>query len=526
MTSVAADEDEPEVDIDASPPTGDGGYDLSVTVSDPPVDAGYGSGAARLEVYLDDEFLDAVDCSSSGCTIPYSRHMSAGQTLDQHELAVVAYDRAGNSKVAYSGKPYGEGKDADFHYFGYADFFGDPDGPIGSDGPIDLDEVTEGGGNVIRFPIPWCQIAVKDPTQPGVDPQDPQDWNWTGADAFFDAVALRGDLETIPVLFDAPRYARDPGEITPEESDAEHHPELAGSCGDSRISPPADNTTANPTAINDYWGRFVSEFVARYGPGGPHDGNLAAIEAWNEPNLSVYWGGADQDDFNPDESLFAKLVNEAGAESSVPVLPGGLATAEPIYKNDKAGIARDNPDVFLGNAVDGTGTKIDPGEVAGFNFHLYANREHNTREAEKLIRQRYKSMDDVLEGRVNYADEQRWITEIGFPSGGAFNIPFLRYATEYKQYQRMDASYRFLKGQPHVRAFLAYRLRDVRITEDPDPLVVDELVEPGRFGAIHRPADDPNGPPNHKAIYCRLAERVLGEAATEDLVCEGKKAHA
>lgn len=478
---VRDDPQEPQITISAGAPNAQGNYLLTVTSTDPqPPGSPTGtlrSGVESLDIYLDGVQLGAPtkECPQANCSLTWSREMSVvSQSLVVHEVAVEAYDRAGNSAIGYGGKkdPVSGG----FETFGYNDDFGNED----------VAKAGDGAANVIRFPVAWCEIEQ---TATG-------GFNWAPSNAHrllgplgkvqtYNASHPNRPIMTIPVLFNAPVWAD-------------------GVSGNGTSGCPADRQPPADASLNR-WGAFVQAFAQQYRT----TGSIMAIEAWNEPNLAAYWGGGIQGPtFSPDPRRFAKLVNVANASTTIPILPGGLATADQVYDSK---MSEDDPAPYMLAATDPATTdpeqRIKTAGLLGLSLHLYANKAKVTKTANKRIRERYNEFTGGL--RTDYVGLDRYITEIGFPSSGAATTG-LEYATEKKQRQRLRSAYRHFAAEPKIRAFIVHRLRD-QVSADPG-------AENGRLGLVHGGGEHGNAA---KDIYCYLAGRVAEFTPS----CEAQNAH-
>jgi len=468
---VRDDPQEPEITISAGAPDAQGNYLLTVTSTDPqPPGSPTGtlrSGVESLDIYLDGVQLGAPtkECPQANCSLTWSREMSVvSQSLVVHEVAVEAYDRAGNSAIGYAGRRDLAG---DYQKFGYNNGF-----------QFDVAIAGEGGANVIRFPVVWCKI----------EPQ-PDSLRWDEAEAVFGAVQTYNTqhperpLQTIPVVLGAPAWA----DGNPNTN--------GGGCPPAGVTPPAENTIGLGG-----WSEFISQLADRYRA----TGSILAIEAWNEPNLGFYWGGQKQREFEPEAERFARLVNVANDATTVPILPGGLASAEVVYENSKPG---DDPVPYMRAATNPNAAperRIKTGGLLGLSLHLYANKEPRTKKANAIILERYRAFENGLQS--TYAGLDRYITEIGFPSKGE---RALGYATERKQRQRLRSAFRRFASEPKIKSFIVHRLRDLLIAQDPSR--PEQPFENGAYGVKHN-SEDQNGA--NKKIYCFFAGRTAGLTPT------------
>lgn len=307
-------------------------------------------------------------------------------------------------------------------------------------------------------------------------------------------------MSALPVLINAPLWARD------SEDD-----------GQGPDAKACDQTSAPTRADRGQiaWAAFVSECSTRYGPGGERTTPIAAVEVWNEPNLGVFWGGVVQQNVDVEPGRFAELVTVAADNTSLPVLPAGIAQNKSVYKEaaDQFPVC-DEPVQFLRDATDpSTISSIDPTDIAGTAVHLYANRKESNRRAVGQVLERYTQYREGL--RPGFDGKPRWLTEVGFPSAGTGE---LSYATKAIQRQRLREAYFHLKRKDQLQAFIIHRLVD---DDDPDADDPDLEPENGNFGTINRNGDGSIGQP--KWIFCRLARMATG-IGLDASTCEARNA--
>src|SRR3954453_11530936 len=145
------------------------------------------------------------------------------------------------------------------------------------------------GANVVRYTVNWDYVEA----QQG-------QWNWHGYDPLYAAAIDRG-IRPILVAGFSPGWAR-PLDLSCGAADRAH-------CK----NPPA-------TRFDSAWTNFLTTLVERYP-------QAAAIEVWNEPNLSNFW------EQGPDPERYAHLLNLAydaikHAAPSMRVLGGALSNTK------------------------------------------------------------------------------------------------------------------------------------------------------------------------------------------------------
>jgi polysaccharide biosynthesis protein PslG len=191
----------------------------------------------------------------------------------------------------------------------------------------------------------------------------------------------------------------------------------------------------------------------RYPPAPEHDGawraiiatianrypNLAALEIWNEPNVTHYWNGT------MDPVRYTDLVKQAYASAkavnpTLPVIAGGLAN---LMTDTSVGKAY-RP--FL-RAMYGAGIK---GSMDGLSIHPYPS------DIDPWMT--YRMLGDVRDLRDNAGDTQTklWITEIGASTNDTTNPDFdFDFNSQAVTLVRLQAR---LRAMPDVAATLVHTL--------------------------------------------------------------------
>ncbi len=452
--TIQPDTAEPTVDLSFSAPAADGSVTATVHAADPGPGA---SGVKTVELYVDEERIAELSsgCSGPSCGLTRTVQLSASQSPALRSIDAVGADHWGNLGLREAGVRRSH------QYFGYNDEFG----------PVSVDAAANGAASLIRFPVNWCGFE-----------HSPDDFAWGRFDAIMADVKRRG-ATGMPVFYDSPPWANGAagtqGDCLPEGT--------PGSVDSRDVEPPDD------IALDD-WREMIRAFIDRYGdPSSPHFSNLGAIEAWNEPNFEAFWKGAEFP--NPpgaaggEPRKFARLVEEAAAAArnsakpNVKVLAGGLSpVGVPVgpYMRDAIDPAYDH--------------RIRAADIDAVSIHLYPrNEEYRDDRTRGDVRAKYDAMIDGLwipGTDTNHRDEDRWITEIGFPSGSS--NPKVSNATSVaRQRQRLRVAYRDYLG-PKVKAFVVHRL------VDGDPALEHHFGVIDRQGAIK---GGTNG------AYCTLGQR-------------------
>lgn len=160
--TVRTDEEAPDLTKTSAADGPDGTINLHLEAEDgapydDPQGRLFGSGVTHTEIFLDGVLKRTIDtpCLRGGCKAVEEIVLNADGGLQQHEVVVISYDKAGHSRARRLGKP----KSA-FDRFGYNDgIFLEPDDLATTS--VDeaqqvVDRAVQGAANTIRFPIVWC----------------------------------------------------------------------------------------------------------------------------------------------------------------------------------------------------------------------------------------------------------------------------------------------------------------------------------------------------------------------------------
>ena len=278
----------------------------------------------------------------------------------------------------------------------------------------DLDMAAGAGANVVRVDVSWAGLEETRGDFSG--------WYEQRVDRFMDAAGQRG-LKVIATLWETPCWAS----TAPDDKKQG----CVGAWWDRGVTryPPAD--------ASDY-GDAVRFFVNRY------SSHLAALEVWNEPNLTTYLKGSD-----PDAS-YAALVRAAypAADHRVPVLAGSLSYGDVD---------------FLQASLYAHGAK---GSYDGLSIHPYADgrapdvmgdlswREYTFAGGISMFHDAATAAGD---------DAPIWVTEFGWPTCSLTSCNTLTEQAEY-----IGQSFDVLDGFAYVKGATVYQLRDM-FTDAADP---------------------------------------------------------
>jgi|GEM_PF-4047141 len=245
-----------------------------------------------------------------------------------------------------------------------------------------LGKLRDSKATFVRTQISW---SLAEPEKPGVG--QAHSYITATSDAEYADLQAAG-IKQVMIIMGTPYWAlksQDQGSGT-------------GRCPNSYygcFSPP----NVDDPGIKAAWQAWVTYVVQHYP-------NLAAIEIWNEPNSTGYWGTVQ------DPALYARiLASAADAAHSVrpglPVLLGGLAVQNPdTHKTYLQAIYDQLNYLYPGNG----GTKFDALAV-----HLYPCREGNY---QLLLNQWIGDARDVRDNPVNHdlSTKPIWVTETGIGS--------------------------------------------------------------------------------------------------------------
>jgi hypothetical protein len=261
--------------------------------------------------------------------------------------------------------------------------------PVGEDAELQ----QEAGSTIWRVAIDW-RFAEPEPGEIELDT----------IDAIYCEGLARG-IRPIFHLTGAPEWAADPG----------------GCPLVSCLYPPRD------TALDE-----LREFAALVAERYPR---AAAIEAWNEPNLAIYWAAPDPERYVEVLTAIDDGVKSTG--SGIPVLGGSLSNTS---RGDET---RSDFGPFLRQMLAaGAADHMD-----GVSFHPYPIQplgERGERFRETMARLRRALAAGGAEG------EAIWVTEVGLPVGGRI--------TPEDQARTMDGIYAGLSSQPDVVAVVFHTL--------------------------------------------------------------------
>ena len=298
--------------------------------------------------------------------------------------------------------------------------------------PTDIARIADNAGmEILRFTIDW---TVVEPQRDGWD-----EGQWARYEAAYDALIGRG-IQPLITVSTAPPWARDIGVPTlcPRIRPCEYPP--------------------RPSML-DEWAEFTAE-VARRFP------RTAAIEIWNEPNLSLFWKP------EPQPERYAALVASAydaikAQNPRIKVLAGALAGA-PISRRDPLRVTMSLRE-FLQRAYNARPSIA--GHMDGISFHQAVQSIHYGEGSRLALGFRW-----IRETRAAM-DPRRtpiWITEFGLSTSDGPRV------TPKVQADALLRVYRRVITMKDVRGFVIHTLagtptsersRGVGIIESFDPFI-------------------------------------------------------
>lgn len=277
-----------------------------------------------------------------------------------------------------------------------------------------LGYAKDAGGELIRFPVGWHKVQ----------PISPLLWDWSFYDKMYED-ALEQGLRIVFAPQNAPCWARRAGL----------------SCSEYGGNPP------DPDYLDEY-AAFVRAAVERYP-------QLAAVEAWNEPNLAPYWNPAP----SPEEYvplLAATYTAVKATRPDMPVLFGGLAPVKAGMKaNSEASGRRIDYRQFLGRAYElGAQPFFD---ALSIHVYVWSNRRpgHRKRAAATV-----KAAKQILAGARQVmaqggdTSKDVWVTEIGLATKGRWAV------SPQQQAELLPRLYDTLGSDAQVKAILFHRMFD------------------------------------------------------------------
>ena len=272
----------------------------------------------------------------------------------------------------------------------------------------DLGDVSRIGGQLIRFPFTWATVQ----------PDSSDTWDWTVYDRIFAAARARG-LGVILEPSAAPCWAHPvtpcPPGIAPEPPDALHQVQ---------------------------WQEFIRRALERYD-------NIAAVEVWNEPNVSSFWLGG------PDPARYAALLQATytavkSVRPDLPVLFGGVATFSP-----NAPLQAGYIDFLRKAYAAGAGGYFDA--LALHPYPVPYNRpDYRERVLGVIAHARQVSR------QAQHTTIPIWITEMGLTTAGPGAV------SETAQASRFGALYKLLARIPRLPVVVLHRYFDQEGAGNPE----------------------------------------------------------
>ena len=264
----------------------------------------------------------------------------------------------------------------------------------------ELGDVSRIGGQLIRFPFTWATVQ----------PDSPETWDWTVYDRIFAAARARG-LEVILEPSAAPCWA---------------HPETE--CPPGLAPEP-------PNVLHErQWQEFIRRALVRYD-------NIAAVEVWNEPNVSSFWLGG------PDPARYTAVLQATytavkSVRPDLPVLFGGVAAFTP-----NAPLERGYIDFLRKAYAAGAGGYFDA--LALHPYPVPYNRpDYRERVLGVIARAR------EVARQAQHITIPIWITEEGLTTAGPGAV------SEKAQASRFGALYKLLARVPRLPVVVLHRYFD------------------------------------------------------------------
>jgi hypothetical protein len=273
----------------------------------------------------------------------------------------------------------------------------------------DVGLLAKAGANVARADVGWSTLETGGPGQW-------QEWYVAKLDAFVAAAHARG-IKVIATLTETPCWA--------SRAPARLKQGCSGAWWERGVQ---DYAPKDPLA----YGRAARFLTARYGT------RLAALEIWNEPDLSYEFLGTGR----RKAAIYAGLVRATyplakAGDRRVPVLAGSLAGSDVAFLEQlqTAGIRGSYDGISLHPYTDGR-----PPESTSAPTHLeFGAGIHSIRAAQRGA------------GEV----KPLWLTEFGFTACNYAGCATLR-----RQADLISRTVLALRAMPYVRGATVYQLRD------------------------------------------------------------------
>jgi len=335
----------------------------------------------------------------------------------------------------------------------------------------DFTPCSVGGPDACEVPPPPCGEAGSRDANPGnraVTPSAPTrpaqaklPYGFNDAAPLVGAVTVEQDLELQRVAGSSFwRLALDWGavEAEPDEFDFSASDDAYCAALDQGIKPLFHLTGVPPWALNDD-ARPCSEAPCVQPPAPEHDDALrrfaelaairypevAAIEAWNEPNFRSFWP-------DPDPARYAELLAAiyAGVKDGAPatVVLGGVVTNNPSDDPETGNLSLSTflSEIFAAGAaehMDALSIHAYPIGLLGTEGDLFTPQ---VAEARRLAAAAAPDRELPL-----------WVTEVGMPTAEGGFAPAV---SEEDQASQMVAAYEALEANPNTAAVLFHTLLD------------------------------------------------------------------
>jgi polysaccharide biosynthesis protein PslG len=307
----------------------------------------------------------------------------------------------------------------------------------------DLVLQRDSGSRIWRLPLDWGAVET-----------DPNAFDFSASDDAYCA-ALAYGIQPLFHLTGVPPWAL--GE------DAE-------ACSEAPCVQPSDPTH------DDALRRFAELVAIRYP-------EVAALEVWNEPNLTSFWPG-------PDPARYAEILEAVylGVKDGRPetIVLGGAVSNNPTDEGGNLSLSTFLSDAFAAGAAE---------HMDGLSVHAYPIGLLGT--ANDLFTPQIEAARELVAAAAEGRNVSIWVTETGMPTAEGGFAPAV---SEDEQAAQMVAAYETLDAAPDVAAVLFHTLLD------PGP---DVPGGPG-FGWFTAPID---GEVEAKPIVCAFL-RLENPAAT------------
>jgi hypothetical protein len=375
----------------------------------------------------------AAECRDGGSSLLGTTDRNPGNAIPEPVVGRRLIPRRSDGRV-----PFG---------FNDASFYLRASNPgIGLNGTEDAYAHRLAGSSVIRLTLHWGWM------------QRNREWiDWVEADRAY-CNSIRAGLAPIFAIFGTPKWAIVGGQR----------------CDGYCFAPPDQSHDGD---LRD----FAEQVAIRY----PH---LAAVEAWNEPNLDYFWHSPVPGGAGPDPARYTAVLKTVfeGVKSGNPATPVLGASLSDAETSDRA------PGIPLGDFLSGMYDNGARRWMDGLSFHPYPEFPKDWNRADWF----HKTLATVrsLVASRDYPGRRLWLTELG---------------------ARLQHTVRPYTEGSQSADLLSY-YRDLQNEDDVDVAVFHTLIDQNDYGWL-KPRDA-TGKIFPRPVYCAFADRFGPLASGESVM--------